>query len=48
MVPSNNIIDDSVRLIIFQCTLTWVVAKWYIEMLQAKYPDFNSFSFLFL
>ena len=35
---SNNIVDDLVRLILFQCTLTGVEAKWYLELPQAKYP----------
>ena len=39
---SNNIIDDLNRLILFQRTLTGATTKWYIELPQAKYPDFNS------
>ena len=45
---SNNIIYDSIRLKLFQRTLTGAVAKWYIELPQAKYPDFNSLAFMFL
>ena len=45
---SNNIIDDSIRLRLFQHTLTGAVAKWYIELPQAKYLDFNSLAFMFL
>ena len=45
---SNNIIDDSIRLRLFQCALTCVVAKWYIELPQDRYPDFNSLAFMFL
>ena len=45
---SNNIVDDSIRLRLFQCTLIGVVAKRYIELPQAKYPDFNSLGFMFL
>ena len=45
---SNNIIDDSIRIILFQHTLTDVAAKWYIELPQAKYPNFNSLAFMFL
>ena len=45
---SNSIVDDSIRLRLFQCTLTGVVAKWYIELPQAKYPNFNSLAFMFL
>ena len=45
---SNNIIYDSIRLKLFQRTLTGALAKWYIELPQAKYPDFNSLAFMFL
>ena len=45
---SNNIIDDSIKLRLFQHTLTGAAAKWYIELPQAKYPNFNSLSFMFL
>ena len=45
---SNNIVDGPIRLRLFQCTLTCAVTKWYIELPQAKYPDFNSLSFMFL
>ena len=45
---SNNIVDDSIRLRLFQRTLTGVAAKWYIELPQAKYPDVNSLAFMFL
>ena len=45
---SNNIVDDSIRIRLFQCTLTGATAKWYIELPQAKYPDFNSPAFMFL
>ena len=45
---SNNIVDDSIRLRLFQHALTDVVAKWYIELPQAKYPNFNSLAFTFL
>ena len=45
---SNNIIDDSIRIRLFQCTLTRAIAKWYIEIPQAKYLDFNSLAFIFL
>ena len=44
----NNIVDDSIRLRLFQCTLTGVASKWYIELPQAKYPGFNSLAFMFL
>ena len=45
---SNSIVDDSIKLRIFQCTLTGAAAKWYIELPQAKYSDFNSLAFMFL
>ena len=45
---SNNIVDDLIRLRLFQHTLTGVAAKWYIELPQAKYPDFKSLDFMFL
>ena len=45
---SNRIVDDWIRLILFQCTLTGAAAKWYIELPQAKYPYFNSLAFMFL
>ena len=45
---SNNIVDDSIRLRLFQRTLTGAASKWYIEIRQAKYPDFNSLTFMFL
>ena len=45
---SNSIVDDSIRIRLFQCTLTGAAAKWYIELPQAKYPDFNSLAFMFL
>ena len=45
---SNSIVDDSIKLILFQHTLIGVAAKWYIELLQAKYLDFNSLALMFL
>ena len=45
---SNSIVDDSIRLRLFQRTLTGAAAKWYIELSQAKYLDFNSLAFMFL
>ena len=45
---SNNIVNEFIRLRLFQHTLTGAVAKWYIEVPQAKYPDFNSLAFMFL
>ena len=45
---SSSIVDDSIRLRMFQHTLIGAAAKWYIELSQAKYLDFNSLSFMFL
>ena len=45
---SNIIVDDSIRLSLFQRTFIGVAAKWYIELPQAKYLDFNSLAFMFL
>ena len=45
---SNNIVDDLIRLRLFQSTLIGATSKWYIELPQAKYPDFNSLAFMFL
>ena len=45
---SNNIIDDSIRLRLFHCSLTGTTAKWYIELPRAKYLYFNSLAFMFL
>ena len=44
----NSIVDDSIILKLFECTLTGATSKWYIELLQAKYPDFNPLAFMFL
>ena len=45
---SNSIVDNSIMLRLFQCTLTGATTKWYVELLQAKYLDFNSLDFMFL
>ena len=45
---SNSIVDDSIKVRLFQHTLTDAMAKWYIELPQAKYLDFNSLAFMFL
>ena len=45
---SNNIVDHSIRKGIFQHTFTGFAAKWYIDLPQAKYLDFNSLDFMFL
>ena len=45
---SNNIVDGSLWLRLFLCTLTSVAAKWYIELPHATYPDFSLLSSMFL
>ena len=45
---SNNIVDDSIRSKLFQCTLTGAIAKWYIEIPHATYLDFSSLALMFL
>ena len=45
---SNNIVYDSIRLKLFQRTLTGAAGKWYIELPESKYLDFNSLDFMFL
>ena len=45
---SNNNIDYSIMLRLFKHTITGAVAKWYIELPQAKCPEFNFLTFMFL
>jgi hypothetical protein len=45
---SNSLMDDSVRLRIFQRTLTDLKTKWYIELPCASFHDFNSLAMSFL
>jgi hypothetical protein len=45
---SNSLMDDSVRLRIFQRTLMGVAAKWYIELPSAGFVDFGSWANGFL
>ena len=45
---SNNIMDDLIRLRLFQCTLTSAATKWYIELPQASYPEFSSLAIMFM
>jgi hypothetical protein len=40
--------DDSIRLHLFQRTLTGSAAKWYIELPCASFHDFNSLAMSFL
>lgn len=45
---SNLYMDDSIRLHLFQRTLMGDAAKWYIELPQSTYHDFNSLAMDFL
>lgn len=45
---SNSWLDDSIRLRLFQRTLTGSAAKWYIELSRASFHDFNSLAMAFL
>jgi hypothetical protein len=45
---SNSLMDDSIRLHLFQQTLTGSATKWYIELPRAYFHDFNSLAMFFL
>jgi hypothetical protein len=45
---SNSLNDDSVRLILFQHTLTGVAMKWYMELPRGAYRTFNQMVLVFL
>jgi hypothetical protein len=45
---SNNIMDDSIRLRLFQCTLTGSLAKWYVDEKSGPYATFESLGKAFL
>jgi hypothetical protein len=45
---SNSLMDDSIRLRLFQRTLTEAVAKWYIELPRGFFSDFNTLAMDFL
>jgi hypothetical protein len=45
---SNSLMDDSIRLCLFQRTLTGSATKWYIELPRASFHDFNSLAMSFL
>ena len=45
---SNFVIDDSIRIQLFQQTLTGAATKWYIELLHGTFWDFNTLAFSFL
>ena len=45
---SNSLMDDSIRLRLFQWTLISTTTKWYIELPQHSFVDFSSLSTIFL
>ena len=45
---SNSMLDDSIKLHIFPCTLTRNAAKWFIELLASSFGDFGSLYMAFL
>jgi hypothetical protein len=45
---SNSFMDDSIRLRLFQRTLTGSSAKWYIELPRGFFNDFNTLAMAFL
>jgi hypothetical protein len=45
---SNSLNDDSIRLILFQCTLTGVAMKWYIKLPRGAFRTFNQLVLVFL
>ena len=44
----NSLHDDSIRLRLFQCTLTGPVVKWYIELPKGTFVLFNDLAMTFL
>jgi hypothetical protein len=44
----NSLNDDLVHLRLFQCILTRVSAKWYIELPRGTYQNFHELSLVFL
>ena len=45
---SNYLMDSSIYLCLFQRTLTGIAAKWYIELPQHSFWDFNALEMAFL
>ena len=45
---SNSLMECSIRLWLFHRTLTGVAAKWYIELPQHSFWDFNALAMAFL
>ena len=40
--------DDSIKLHLFQCTLTGATTKWYIELPKGQISDFSAMAMAFL
>ena len=45
---SNSLMDDSIRLILFEHNLTGTAAKWYIKLPRHSFVDFSAFTIVFL
>jgi hypothetical protein len=45
---SKSLNNDSIRLILFQCTLIGVIAKWYINLPKGAYGTFGQLVMVFL
>jgi hypothetical protein len=45
---SNSVMDDSIHLHLFRCTLTGSTEKWYIELQCGYFQDFISLAMTFL
>ena len=45
---SNSIIDDTIRLRFFQCTLMGVATKWHVEQPLASHGTFSALATMFL
>ena len=45
---SNSLMDGSIRLRLFQRTLTGIATKWYIELPKHSFWDFNALAMAFL
>ena len=45
---SNSLMDDSIQLRLFQCTLTGMTANWYIKLPRHSFVDFSSLATVFL
>ena len=44
----NSLMDDSIQLRLFQCSLTGMAAKWYIELPRHSFVDFSALETVFL